>query len=252
MSMSRLFAGLIGVCIGSAALPASAQIVGGYFRGDLGWSGSVNADVHDKNFAVDHGIIGLNGAAGTSGDLGAAWVLGAGAGVEFSPRFRSEIVYTYRGDYHLDQIDGGDPPSLFKAKISSNSIMANAYLDFPFGRPGIAGFVGFGLGWSQVHLSDLSAVSTVVVNPPAGPNPTLVAPGGTRSNFGWQVMGGVAFALSEGIMMDVFYRYFDGGHLETDAGNVISDGAVVGTYSGAEGALHAHEVVVSLRFPIGF
>ena len=50
------------------------------------------------------------------------------------------------------------------------------------------------------------------------------------------------------------YRYFDGGDVKTEAGHVTVNGiggSIARTYSGAEGALHTHEVGVSLRFPIG-
>jgi opacity protein-like surface antigen len=217
----------------AATVPASAQS-GGYIRGDLGWSGSVNANIHDRNFPVDHLITGPNGTAGTLSDTGSGWFGGFGGGLEFLPNFRVDVVYTYRGDYHLDQTDNALPPHQFKANLSSNALMTTAYLDFPI-DPSITAFAGLGVGWSDVKMSNFSSNGNV-------------APGGTNDNFAWQVTAGVGFPILEGVKMDVFYRYFDGGHLQTAAGSVTSGGKVVGTYSGAEGALHAHEAGVSLRF----
>src|SRR6266576_3161218 len=103
MSTRKVLMGAVSAFISTAAIvPAFAQS-GGYIRGDLGWSGSVNANIHDRNFPVDHLITGLNGTAGTLSDTGSGWLGGFGGGLEFLPTLRVDVVYTYRGDYHLDQ-----------------------------------------------------------------------------------------------------------------------------------------------------
>jgi opacity protein-like surface antigen len=246
---------LIGVvCIIAAIFTgaqANAQPVGEwYYRADVGWSGATNANIHDRNSA-DHTIIGPNGTPGSLSDIGSGWLVGGGLGYTFLPNVRGDLVYTYRGGYELDESDQAAVPTRFKADIMSHSLMANVYGDFPMG--GFVPFVGFGVGWSQITLSNLSATTTAAVNPLSGAvGATAFAPGGTSDNFAWQVMAGVGYQVSPGIMVDLFYRYFDGGHGKSEAGNVIAlDGTVIGTYHGAEGALHAHEVSVSLRFSVG-
>jgi hypothetical protein len=42
----------------------------------------------------------------------------------------------------------------------------------------------------------------------------------------------------------------DAGHFRTEAGSALVNGVVVGNYSGAEGALHAHEFALALRFAV--
>lgn len=233
------------------SVPAYAQSVGEwYFRGDAGWSGSTNANIHDRNSA-DHVIIGPNGTPGTLSNIGSGWLAGGGMGFTFLPNLRGDLVYTYRGGYQLDESDQAAIPTRFKSDVTSHSLMANVYGDFPVG--GIIPFVGFGIGWSQISLSNLSATTTAAVNPLSGAaGATAYAPGGTSDNFAWQIMAGAGYQVTPGVTLDLFYRYFDGGHGKSEAGNVISSsGAVVGTYHGLEGALHAHEVVASLRFAIG-
>lgn len=235
------------LCVATVT-PASAQTIA-YFRGDLGWSGSTNANVHDRNFNLDHAIVGPGGAAGTLSDIGSGWLIGAGVGFQWFRGFRGDLVYTYRGGYHLDEADNNH--TQFKGDIHDHSVMANAYWDIPLDN-NFGAFVGFGVGWSEVGFGPISAHTTIAVNPlivapmPAGT--TAIGPEGSQDNFAWQVMAGLSFPLDNGVTMDFFYRYFDAGHFASAAGNVTVNGNVVGTYAGAEGALHAHEINVSVRF----
>jgi len=161
--------------------------------------------------------------------------------MQFIPNFRADLVYTYRGGYHLDQFDQAPSPTKFRSDIFAHSVMASGYADFPYLYDGIIPFLGAGIGWSQINMTDLSASNS---------GKTVVAPKGISDNFSWQLTAGVGFAVYDGIMVDLFYRYFDGGHMHTRAGNTISGGAVVGTYEGAEGDLRAHEFGISFRAPI--
>jgi opacity protein-like surface antigen len=219
-----------------AAVPASAQSLEGlYARADLAWSFSTNANIHDRNFPVDQAI------HGNLSDIGSGWSAGGGLGMQFIPNVRGDLTYTYRGGHDLDQLDQNAPPTRFQADFSSQAVMASGYYDFSVGYPGIVPFVGVGLGWSDVRIGNLTSISA------AG---TRVAPAGSQDNFAWQLMAGVGFDLSYGLKVDLFYRYFDGGHFQSQTGNVISGGVVVGTYHGAEGAFHVHELGASLRIPV--
>jgi opacity protein-like surface antigen len=235
-----------------AVEPSQAQILTGplYIRGDVGWSGSTGANVHDRNFPADHVIKGPNGFAGDFDDIGSGWLAGIGVGTQFLPGIRADLVYTYRGDYELDENDHAAQSTHFKANLHSSSVMANGYADFPF-DPNISGFVGLGIGWANVNVGDFRATGNLAVNQP-GPTPPFTAnfPGGSQDNFAWQAMAGLTFTIPAGPAIDVFYRWFDGGHFQTDAGNVLVNGTAVRTYQGAEGALHANEVVLSVRFPL--
>jgi opacity protein-like surface antigen len=238
-----------------SVVPASAQTTptsGWYLRGDVGWSMSTNANIHDRN-SGDHAVVGPGGTPGTLSDIGSGWFAGGGAGMQFSPNLRGDIAYTYRGGYQLDQLDSA--ATRFKGDFADHAVMATVYGDFPLDWA--VPFVGFGLGWSQVNVSNLSATTGLAVNPlatiplPAGT--TVHALGGSSDNFAWQVTAGAGFHVSEGVIIDLFYRYFDAGHVQSQAGNVVTTGGtVVGTYHGAEGALHAHEFGASLRFPLGY
>src|SRR5262245_13511430 len=74
------------------AFPAAAQSVsnpaqtttGLYLRGDLAWSMSTNANIHDRN-AADGVILGPGGVPGTLSDIGSGWAVGGGVGMGFIP-----------------------------------------------------------------------------------------------------------------------------------------------------------------------
>ena len=236
-------------CVAAPAVPASAQSMPSfYIRADAGWSKTTNANLQDVNFAVDHVITGTGGSKGTLSDYGGAWLLGGGAGMQFTPRFRGDIVYTYRGTYRLDQFDLGPLPANFRGNISSNSVMLTGYADFPIHDSGVAPFIGLGVGWSSNRLDSLSWKPTSSANiTPA----TRTVPGGTADSIAWQLAVGVSFLLTEALTVDFSYRYFDGGDVKTMAGNIVADGAVIGAYSGARGSLTADEIIVSLRFRFG-
>ncbi len=236
----------------SAAAPALAQSAGDpYVRGDLGVASATNANIHNRNQPVLNPLSTVAGINGTLSDLGTAWVGGVGVGLHILPNIRTDLVYTYRGGFNLDEGDQATPPQRFQADMASNSIMATAYWDFPvFGQT--AAFLGVGMGWADVSLSRLSSsTGGLIVNPlRVSTTGVPVAPDGRTDNFAWQITTGVAFPIGSGALVEVFYRYFDAGHVQTGAGNVTVNGTVVGQYGGAEGALHSHELTLSLRVPI--
>lgn len=227
------------------AAPADAQFLsnigGTYLRGDLGWSWAKDAQIVDKNFGLDGFIFNSSGTGpGVVNDIGSSYVLGIGMGVRLAPQFRGDIVYSYRGGYELDDTDQlGDT---FSGDVKSHSVMANLYWDIPFQMASFQPFVGAGLGWAGNHMKDVSTAD----------GGTFLLPEGETSNFAWQAMGGVSFAVSQRAAVDVFYRYFDGGKLQVEEGTArFDDGTSAGPYTGARGELKAHEIMLSLRWTLG-
>ena len=173
-------------------------------------------------------------------DIGSSYVVGLGMGTRFSPMFRGDIVYSYRGGYELDDTDQfGDS---FSGDVTSHSVMANVYWDIPLQMTGFQPFIGGGVGWAGNRMKDISTADGGV----------FLLPEGEISNFAWQAMAGVSFAVSQQATVDVFYRYFDGGKLQVEEGTVLfDDGTPAGPYTGARGELKAHELVLSLRWTLG-
>jgi opacity protein-like surface antigen len=237
--------------IGATSLARAQSMSDFYVRGDLGIASGTDANIHNRNQPVVNPLSTVAGINGTLNDVGTAWVGGIGAGLHILPNIRADFVYTYRGGFSLDEGDKAIPPNRFQADLASNAVMATAYWDLPvFGQ--IAAFVGAGIGWADVSMSRLSSgTGGLVVNPlrvsTAG---VPVAPDGRTDNFAWQVTTGLALPIGSGVLVELFYRYFDGGHVQTPAGNVTVNSMVVGQFGGAEGALHSHELTLSLRVPL--
>src|SRR5436190_16149834 len=129
----------------SATSPAFAQLTGDFYvHMELGWAGSTNANIHDRDQPAVNPLGTVTGITGTLSNLGSAWVAGVGGGMHIFPNIRGDIAYTYRGAFDLDEADQGVPTNQFKANIKSNSVMATGYWDFPV-APSIGGFFGFGI-----------------------------------------------------------------------------------------------------------
>ena len=233
--------GAIGAFIGvvdSESAQAQSLPSGMYVRGDLGWSWGQDAEIVDKNFGLDGFILNSAGTGpGIVNDIGSSYVLGIGLGARVSPMFRADVVYSYRGGYELSDLDQfGDA---FAAEVTSSSVMGNLYWDIPIAMSGFAPFVGAGIGWAGNQMKE-------VVTEDGG---LFFLSEGETSGLAWQAMAGVSFNLSPQAAIDVFYRYFDGGNLQTEFGEVFDDlGASAGDYTGMRGDLTAHEIMLSLRW----
>ena len=231
---------LIGA-VHAESVQAQPLFSGVYVRGDLGWSWAQDAEIVDKTWAADGFIFNSAGTGpGVVNDIGSSYVLGIGVGARVTPMFRADVVYSYRGGYELSDVDQlGDA---FASEITSSSVMGNLYWDIPIAMSGFAPFVGAGVGWAGNQMKE-------VVTADGG---VFFLPEGETSGFAWQAMAGVSFNLSPQAAVDVFYRYFDGGRLQTEFGEAFDDtGASAGTYTGMRGDLTAHEIVLSLRWTFG-
>jgi len=229
--------GLLLVLVGFA-VPAQAQM---YWRLDLGWSKTNDAEFKDKNFAADVVICGdlACNTPGKLNDVGDSYVLGGGIGYRFSPNVRGDVTLGYRGDYSLTGTDGGG--AQFKSDITSMVVMANGYYDFSAG--GVRPYIGAGIGWAQNEMDP------VVQTFPGG---SITTPGGKKSGTAFALMAGVGIPVS-GWVLDIGYRYIDLGKIESGSGTASATftgvpGAIPFPYSGAEGKLTAHEITVGVRF----
>src|SRR6516162_3978031 len=111
LTRKNLLAGVCVLLLTAANGPALGQSLPGmYIRGDVGWSATTNANIHDRN-AADHVIL------GNLSDIGSGWFAGGCVGAPIIPGFRGEIAYTYHGGYHLDELDHGTPQARFRADI---------------------------------------------------------------------------------------------------------------------------------------
>jgi opacity protein-like surface antigen/outer membrane protein OmpA-like peptidoglycan-associated protein len=221
MKQKLLFAAAAAALMAAPSL-ASAQDSGWYLRGNAGYG------VHtDTEFTG--GLVGENESEGN-----VAYSLGAG--YEFGSGWRMELDGTSLWT-DLGKIDSLPQSS---AKLRTNSLMLNAIYDFDdFGR--WEPYVGAGIG---IIESNLSAVASDFPSAPAGTAGAVLVPStacpGTRSgsdsfvcsvqdkdtNFGWQVLAGLGYAITDNLSWDTNYKY-------QNAPNATFDGARSNNISGA-------------------
>lgn len=191
-----------------------------YVRLDTGWG-----------FASDAGIK-QTGGDDTINDIGNSPLFGLGVGYRINPMFRTDLTFTYRGSYAIDDKVNG---TTYDGDIESYATMLNGYFDIPVDLGRFKPYVGFGIGWAHNEQDNQGATVGGVKD---------TAPSGSSDTFAWQAMLGTGVVLTESLTLDAGYRYFDGGELKWDAGRTKNGN----TYNGGDGDLKAHEVTVSLRY----
>ena len=157
-------------------------------------------------------------------------VFGAGIGFSPLPFLRTDVTVTYRSDYPGSGAVSGTPFAA-NSDIKSFVGMVNAYFDFPtIGRftPYVGG--GGGVAHNELGSTTISAGGVTVAT----------IGGASKTDFAWQLGGGVAISLLPTIALDIAYHYLDAGKFESAsfAGSTLS------------GRLKAHEVTAGIR--VGF
>jgi opacity protein-like surface antigen len=220
------------------AAPAQAQV---YWRADIGWSMSKDAQFKDKNFQAD-GVICGNPSCTTPGalkDLGDSYIIGAGLGYRFDRNWRADLTFANRGGYSLTGSDAGG--AQFKSDINSTVLMLNGYYDFESNtaveRARFIPYIGLGVGWAQNRMDPI--VQTF-------PGGTITTPSGKKDNTAGALMAGVGMPLGS-LILDLGYRYMDLGRIQGGTGTATFNG-IPFLYSGADGRLQAHELTIGLRF----
>ncbi len=147
-----------------------------------------------------------------------------------------------------------------KGNISSMVLLANAYLDLGTWN-GLTPFVGVGVGMTQNKVSGVTdngfATNTVTASTflgaPVGSSATSstfgTAANGTKSNFAWALMAGVAYDVSPNYKVELGYRYLNLGKMQT--GTFSCAGGCAGSYSLGAKTVDSHEFKVGMRWLIG-
>ena len=173
-------------------------------------------------------------------DLDTGFVGAATVGYRLSDNLRIELEYLYRshrGETNLFRPAGGnaaleskasewstiDPPSESVSDFTAHQFFANAYYDF-LNTTSWTPYVGAGVGWSRTHLRyrtrfvrktlaqgypvDASDPDIDVAQPPAAAGTvSLLDTDITETPFGFQLLAGMDYALSEAVSVGVKGRW---------------------------------------------
>ncbi len=183
--------------------------------------GAPGPDIFDTTSDYDNGI-GIYAAIGKAHGNG----------------IRTELEYSYRSA-DIDQIDpvagfSGIPAGSITGDSNIHALMVNALYDF--GSGGFTPYIGGGVGIGRVN-HEIAGVN--------GVSGLAIAYGDTEYNLAFQGIAGVAIGLSEGLALDLSYRYFN------MLGNEYSGGAVNGFTSEIEADASSHNFFAGLRWNFG-
>ncbi len=200
-----------------------------YIRGDIGYKMYSDPEVNYANGAVELG----------EEEFDNTWMVGLGVGYQFNRYLRADVTVDYEFEADFDSRTacvGACGATLGSTTDESNmtvwTFMLNGYVDLAHWN-GFTPYVGAGIGVAYIDIDELVETSGFG-NPPI--------PGGEQWNFAANAMAGVAFNITEYLLVDANYRYLW-------LGDVEGDRDVGGNRLEYED-LAAHEIRVGLRYMI--
>lgn len=205
--MSRLLTCLL--LFGTALtmpVAASAQDSKGVQRGDDGWYASAAATLSFLNDTA--GTIANAPVPGSTvrieNPLKAGYGLQAALGRSFGPiRLEGEVGYSRnKQDRYVSIVP---PTGSIHADVKDDALrwMVNGYYDFSL--MGVQSYLGAGLGVARIDIDFFAPRAPFSAEAPR----QLIKDSDSR--FSYQLMGGIAFPLSDDVALTLQYRWFDAG-----------------------------------------
>ncbi|MFO7568866.1 MAG: outer membrane beta-barrel protein [Smithellaceae bacterium] len=241
-------------------LPATGATAGWYLRGALGYEKSLTSDFSDTDCASTNppalfGCVSGNDGQpiGAYGDFGRFPLAEIAAGRQLLPWLRADVSFAYRfnmqyeGNANFLAAGYHQPVS---AGADSASGMVNFFVDINGLPTGITlwrfrPYVGGGIGLSYNRIGQM----TFLFPDNPGAHKISVIPAGDRTDAAFMLAFGTGFVLTEHIWLDVAYRYFDLGRVETSPGRMSMDVIPAGiTVSNIETRLRTHGLSIGLRY----
>jgi opacity protein-like surface antigen len=254
-----LAAGMI-IFLSAVLLPETGAAAAWYLRGNAGYEKSLAADFSDTDCksANPPALFGcVNGndgqPIGSYGDFGNFPLAEIAVGRQFLPWLRADLAVSYRfnmnyeGNANFLAVGVNQPVS---AKADSVTGMVNLFVDVNGLLAGrklwrFQPYVGGGVGLSYNRIGQMTF--RFPDNP--GAHKVSVTPSGDRKDFAFMLAVGTGIVLTERLSLDLAYRYFDLGRVETTPGNMFMDVIPQGiAVNNIETRLRTHGLAVGLRY----
>jgi len=244
-------------------LPDEGQAANWYLRGAVGYEKSRTSDFSDTDCASTNPpalfgcVKGGNGQPiGAYGDFGSFPMAEAAIGRQFLPWLRADLALAYRFnmDYQgnanfLAPILNPSPNQPVSAKADSFSGMINLFVDINgfFAEKKLWRFqpyVGGGVGLAYNRLGPMTYLF-----PDNTTHKVSITPSGDRKDFAFMLAVGTGVMLTDRLSLDIAYRYFDLGRVETASGNMYMNQTPAGiAINSTEAPLRTHGLAVGLRY----
>ena len=220
---------------------------GWYLRGNAGYGVHTDADLTGGIDSSQHG----NGLQ-SEGNV----AYSVGGGYDFGDHWRLEL--------DADSLDASlgsisQTPSS-NGSLKTESLMLNALYDFDnFGKfePYIGAGLGFVRGNADFAAHDFPGVENELVR-----NPTCVgersvgqasscAISASDDGFGWQLLAGIGYKISENLTWDTHYTYLNGPDLDLDGHIANGNTGAFSLFDAELDNVGAHTVMTGLRYRFG-
>lgn len=207
-----------------------------YLRGAIGYEKSLAADFSDTDcastqpaalFGCATGIDGKD--IGAYGDFGRFPLTEIAAGRYILPWLRADVSLAYRFSMEYDGNANFTPAAVgvhqpVSAKADSLSGMINLFVEINGLLPEkklwrFRPYAGGGIGLACNRIGEM----TFRFPENTKKHKISVTPSGDRKDFAFMLAVGTGFVLTEHLSLDVAYRYFDLGSVETSSGNMYMD-----------------------------
>lgn len=246
--------------LSAVLFPTSTAAAGWYLRGALGYEKSLASNFSDTDCASSYPpalfgcVSGNDGQAiGSYGNFGHFPLAEIALGRQFLPWLRADFTLAYRFQMNYDgnaNFLSVGPHQPVSAKADSFSSLANVFIDINGFLPGgklwrFQPYVGGGVGLSYNRIGEMTFLFPE--NP--GAHKISITPSGDRTDFTYMLAIGTGIVLTRHLSMDIAYRYFDLGRMETSPGNMSMDIKPAGiAINGIESRLRTHGVAIGLRY----
>ena len=246
MKLTALLATTSIALLGLTTTAQAQNDEGWYVRGNLGYGTHIDPDLEGGLDSSFHGD-------GLESEGNAAWTLGLG--YEFANNWRVE------GDFDTLWTDLGSISEIpnTSAKLRTNALMLNTIYDFDdFGT--WAPYVGAGLG---IIRADADFAAHDLANPDLNPNPACLgsrtagqgescAINDDATNFGWQLLAGLGYDISENLTWDTHYTYRDAfGDFDLDGIRTNGITNATNPFESSLSNVGSHSLVTGFRYKFG-
>jgi opacity protein-like surface antigen len=258
--LKKYFAAGMIFFLSALLLPEAGAAAVWYLRGHAGYEKSLAADFSDTDCASTNppalfGCVNGNDGQpiGSYGDFGNFPLAEIAVGRRFLPWLRADLALSYRfnmdydGNANFLSVGVNQPVS---AKADSVTGMVNLFVDINGLLAGrklwrLEPYVGGGVGLSYNRIGQMTF--RFPDNP--GAHKVSVTPSGDRKDFAFMLAVGTGIMLTEHLSLDLAYRYFDLGRVETSPGNMFMDIVPQGiAVNSIEARLRTHGPAVGLRY----
>lgn len=230
-------------------------------------STSANANDDDGFYVRGNAGYGIHTEDGITGDV-TSFVHGVGVESEGNAAITAGVGYDFGNNWRLE-VDGdsiftdlgsiASLPDSF-AKVRTNTLMLNALYDFAsFGdwEPYVGAGLGIVNGRTSITAHDFVQPGTGVFVSPACVGERTAGQAESCSitdndtGFGWQLLAGMGYKISDNLTWDTHYTYLNGPDVEVDGLRTNTVSGIAAPISTTLQDIGAHSVVTGLRYRFG-